>query len=133
MPEKKGLYYNIQQKRKRIAGGSGEKMRKVGAKGAPTAKNFKQAAKTAKKAYVGMATTGTPDKDKIMGAASMQQNPQQSLMQMNRNKVTGMMGGGKVPNKMKGFSKLPEPVQKKISPKLAKEYAMGGGVRKVRY
>ena len=133
MPEKKGLYYNIQQKRKRIAAGSGEKMRKVGAKGAPTAKNFKQAAKTAKKAYGGMATTGTPDKDKIMGAASMQQNPQQSLMEMNRNKVTGMMGGGKVPNKMKGFSKLPENVQKKISPKLAKQYAHGGGVRKVRY
>ena len=87
-----------------------------------------------KKMYMGgMATTGTPDKDKIMGAASMQQNPQQSLIQMNRNKVTGMMGGGKVPNKMKGFSKLPENVQKKISPKLAKEYAMGGGVRKVRY
>ena len=52
---------------------------------------------------------------------------------MNRNKVTGMMGGGKVPNKMKGFSKLPENVQKKISPKLAKQYAHGGGVRKVRY
>ena len=133
MPEKKGLYYNIQQKRKRIAGGSGEKMRKVGAKGAPTAKNFKQAAKTAKMNYGGMVQTGTPDKDKIMGAASMQQNPQQSLMEMNRNKVTGMMGGGKVPNKMKGFSKLPENVQKKISPKLAKQYAHGGGVRKVRY
>ena len=133
MPEKKGLYYNIQQKRKRIAAGSGEKMRKVGAKGAPTAKNFKQAAKTAKMNYGGMVQTGTPDKDKIMGAASMQQNPQQSLMEMNRNKVTGMMGGGKVPNKMKGFSKLPENVQKKISPKLAKQYAHGGGVRKVRY
>ena len=46
---KKGLYANIQAKRKRIAAGSGEKMRKKGAKGAPTAKNFKQAAKTAKK------------------------------------------------------------------------------------
>ena len=133
MAKKRGLYDNIQAKRDRIARGSGEEMREPGTKGAPTAKNFKQAAKTAKKAYGGMATTGTPDKDKIMGAASMQQNPQQSLMQMNRNKVTGMMGGGKVPNKMKGFSKLPEPVQKKISPKLAKEYAMGGGVRKVRY
>ena len=133
MPEKKGLYYNIQQNRKRIAAGAGEKMRKVGAKGAPTAKNFKDSAKTAKKAHGGMATTGTPDKDKIMGAGTMQQNPQQSLMEMNRNKVTGMMGGGKVPNKMKGFSKLPENVQKKISPKLAKQYAHGGGVRKVRY
>lgn len=45
----KGLYENIHSKRKRIAAGSGEKMRKVGSKGAPTAKNFKQAAKTAKK------------------------------------------------------------------------------------
>ena len=43
------LYENIHAKRKRIAAGSGEKMRKVGSKGAPTAKNFKQAAKTANK------------------------------------------------------------------------------------
>jgi hypothetical protein len=47
--KKPGLYSNIQAKRKRIEAGSGEKMRKVGAKGAPTADNFKQAAKTAKK------------------------------------------------------------------------------------
>jgi hypothetical protein len=45
----KGLYANIHAKRKRIAAGSGEKMRKVGSKGAPTAANFKKAAKTAKK------------------------------------------------------------------------------------
>jgi hypothetical protein len=45
----KGLYANIHAKRKRIKAGSDEKMRKVGAKGAPTAKNFKQAKKTAKK------------------------------------------------------------------------------------
>lgn len=43
------LYRNIHAKRKRIAAGSGEKMRKPGAKGAPTAKAFKKAAKTAKK------------------------------------------------------------------------------------
>ena len=49
MPRKKGLYANIHAKRKRIKGGSGEKMRKVGSKGAPTAKAFKKAAKTAKK------------------------------------------------------------------------------------
>ena len=47
--KKKGLYANIHAKRKRIKAGSGEKMRKKGAKGAPTAKNFKQAAKTAKR------------------------------------------------------------------------------------
>ena len=44
-----GLYANIHAKRKRIAAGSNEKMRKPGTKGAPTASNFKRAAKTAKK------------------------------------------------------------------------------------
>lgn len=46
---KAGLYANIHKKRERIKEGSGEKMRKPGTKGAPTAKQFKQAAKTAKK------------------------------------------------------------------------------------
>ena len=49
MPAKPGLYANINAKRKRIAAGSGEKMRKPGSKGAPTARAFKQSAKTAKK------------------------------------------------------------------------------------
>jgi|TARA_R110000803_G_C11721881_1_gene288372 hypothetical protein len=49
MPTKKGLYANINAKKKRIAAGSGEKMRKVGSKGAPTNSAFKKAAKTAKK------------------------------------------------------------------------------------
>ena len=48
MPSK-GLYSNIHAKRKRIKAGSGEKMKKAGAKGAPSAKAFRQAAKTAKK------------------------------------------------------------------------------------
>ena len=46
---KKGLYANIHAKRKRIAAGSGEKMRKPGSRNAPTAKAFKESAKTAKK------------------------------------------------------------------------------------
>jgi hypothetical protein len=46
---KVGLYANINAKRKRIAAGSGEKMRKVGSKGAPTANAFIQSAKTAKR------------------------------------------------------------------------------------
>ena len=46
---KPGLYANIHAKRKRIKAGSKEKMRKVGSKGAPTKKQFKEAAKTAKK------------------------------------------------------------------------------------
>jgi hypothetical protein len=44
----KGLYANINAKRERIAAGSKEKMRKPGAKGAPSAADFKAAAKTAK-------------------------------------------------------------------------------------
>jgi hypothetical protein len=44
-----GLYENIHKKRARIAAGSGEKMRKVGAKGAPTRADFAKSAKTAKR------------------------------------------------------------------------------------
>jgi hypothetical protein len=57
LPEKMagggGLYANIQAKRERIAEGSGEKMRKPGSAGAPTAKAFKESAKTAKMAKGG--------------------------------------------------------------------------------
>ena len=53
---KPGLYANIHAKRKRIAAGSGEKMRKKGAPGAPTAKQFTDSARTAKK----------PNKKKLM-------------------------------------------------------------------
>ena len=49
MATKPGLYSNILAKKARIKAGSGEKMRKVGSKGAPTAMAFKQSAKTAKK------------------------------------------------------------------------------------
>ena len=49
MKKPKGLYANIAAKRRRIAAGSGEKMRKPGTEGSPSAKAFKAAAKTAKK------------------------------------------------------------------------------------
>ncbi len=45
----KGLYANIHAKRKRIAAGSGERMRKPGAPGAPTAAAFRESEKTVKK------------------------------------------------------------------------------------
>ena len=45
---KQGLYANIHAKRERIKAGSGEKMNKVGSKDAPSAKDFKESAKTAK-------------------------------------------------------------------------------------
>ena len=49
MAKRPGLYANINAKKKRIAAGSGETMRKAGDKGAPSAKDFKDSAKTAKK------------------------------------------------------------------------------------
>jgi len=49
MKKKIGLYDRIHAKQERIKKGSGERMRKPGSKGAPTAKAFKQSAKTAKK------------------------------------------------------------------------------------
>jgi len=49
MAKRPGLYANIAAKKARIKSGSKEKMRKKGAKGAPTAANFKRAAQTARK------------------------------------------------------------------------------------
>ena len=48
MAKRPGLYANIAAKKRRIKAGSGEKMRKKGAKGAPTAANFRRAAQTVK-------------------------------------------------------------------------------------
>tara|TARA_B100001063_G_C16300126_1_gene327955 strand:- start:45 stop:344 length:300 start_codon:yes stop_codon:yes gene_type:complete len=59
-----GLYANIQAKRRRIKAGSGEKMRKPGSEGAPTAQNFKDAAKTAKKSHGGELHGGQKKLDK---------------------------------------------------------------------
>lgn len=44
-----GLYSNIHAKRARIKAGSGERMRKVGSRGAPTASAFRKSARTAKR------------------------------------------------------------------------------------
>jgi hypothetical protein len=49
MAKPPGLYANIHAKQERIKNGSGEKMRKVGSKGAPTKQDFIKSAKTAKK------------------------------------------------------------------------------------
>jgi hypothetical protein len=57
---KQGLYANIHAKRERIAKGSGEKMRRVGSEGAPTAKAFKQSARTAKMSEGGVANKPDP-------------------------------------------------------------------------
>lgn len=64
---KPGLYSNIAAKRERIVEGSGEKMRKVGSKGAPTDKAFKEAAKTAKMAKGGVVAKQQAKVAKVMG------------------------------------------------------------------
>jgi len=51
--KKPGLYANIHAKQERIAHGSGEHMKKPGEKGRPTARQFKEAAKTAHKKKAG--------------------------------------------------------------------------------
>ena len=48
---KQGLYANIHAKRRRIKAGSGERMRKPGSKGSPTAKAFKQSKRTARRSW----------------------------------------------------------------------------------
>ena len=58
---KQGLYANIHAKQERIKAGSGEKMRKVGSEGAPTAEAFKESAKTAKKTRKQMLTEKMKD------------------------------------------------------------------------
>jgi hypothetical protein len=55
MAKKPGLYANIQAKRARIAEGSGERMRKPGAKGAPSKADFVESAKTAKTGIISKA------------------------------------------------------------------------------
>lgn len=51
MAKRPGLYANIHAKRRRIAEGSGERMREPGSKGAPTDEAFRESAKTARKNY----------------------------------------------------------------------------------
>ena len=66
MAKKPGLYANINAKRARIAAGSGEKMRKVGAKGAPSAADFKKSAKTAQRSLSSYG--GLPGMKRVKGS-----------------------------------------------------------------
>ena len=79
------LYENIHKKRKRIAAGSGEKMRKKGDKGAPTEANFKRAAKTAKKPKDMMYGSTVKKKKNMMGG---------SMVHSGMKKRKNMRGGG---------------------------------------
>jgi hypothetical protein len=99
---KQGLYSNIQNKQARIAKGSGEKMRKPGSKGAPTAAAFKDAAKTA--SPVIKASSGGP----IAGAKTMMKKKGYAKGGATKKMKTGgavkrNMGGAMM--KKKGYAK----------------------------
>lgn len=69
-----GLYYNINAKRERIFDGSGEKMRKVGSKGAPTSQAFLESAKTEKKKKGGVSlSVGRGEKLSVERGAGLTQ------------------------------------------------------------
>jgi hypothetical protein len=69
-----GLYENIHRKQQRIAEGSGEKMRRVGSKGAPTAEAFRESAKTVKKREGGVAlSVGRGEKLPVSKGAGLTQ------------------------------------------------------------
>jgi hypothetical protein len=77
----------------------------------------------------------TATKDIIKGAGDYMQGKADGGMMEARKKGMGLKGlkmntGGMVPNKFKGFSKLPESVQENMSPALAKKYNKGGAVKK---
>ena len=88
---KQGLYANINAKKQRISEGSGERMRKVGSKGAPTAQAFRESAKTAKK----------PKKVKQMKSPTWQtkagQNPKGGLNAKGRSSYNAETGGNLKP------------------------------------
>lgn len=67
----------------------------------------------------------------ILGGGKQQQ-PQQPMAGGQPITINAKMGGA-IPNKYKGFSKLPESVQQKISPSLAKQYMMGGEAKNYGY
>jgi len=112
---KQGLYSNIRNKQARIAKGSGEKMRKPGSKGAPTAAAFKDAAKTAKPVI--KASAGGP----IAGAKTMM-------------KKKGFSKGGvaKKGMKKKGYAKGGA-VKKMANGGMAKKGMAKGGMAKKGY
>ena len=107
---KAGLYANINAKQARIKAGSGEKMNKVGSKNAPTAADFKQAAKTAKK----------PKKGKQMKTPTWQtkagQNPKGGLNARGRSSYNAETGGN-----------LKPPVKSGDNPRRASFLARMGG------
>ena len=117
---KRGLYANIHAKKRRIAAGSKETMRKPGSTGAPTAANFKAAAKTAK----------TPQ-TAAMGGEMKVSN---SMM-----KKKGYAKGGVPKMKKKGYAKggalvkkKPVAVKKRSGGAMMKKkgYAKGGAVKR---
>tara|TARA_R110000822_G_scaffold138120_1_gene275733 strand:+ start:383 stop:736 length:354 start_codon:yes stop_codon:yes gene_type:complete len=114
----RGLYYNINKKRK-----EGRKMRKKGAKGAPTAADFKLAAKTAKKASGGAVTKVAADKNQ----------PKHAKGGLKIKTPKSAMGGRNTTKKIVGTrieAKRPDIVAIDMMQSIFKEYEKSMGRRK---
>jgi len=119
-----GLYENIHKKRKRIAAGSGEKMRKPGSKGAPTSANFKAAAKTAKKAKGG--SLKPVDKSKNPGLSKLPTSVRNKMGYMKEGGVAAKRTKGQAEKKMSKAQLAAKSLKSKgITPEMLASMAMG--------
>ena len=81
------------------------------------------------KRMMGMRESGRTISDADRNFIKRMVNKMKPIGGMDRKKPTPFKDGGEVPSKFKGFSKLPEPVQQKMNPSLAKKYERGGEVK----
>ena len=124
---KTGLYENIRNKRKRIAAGSKETMRKPGTKGAPTAANFAAAAKTAKPQRA--ATGGEMRKSNMMKKKGYAKGGAAKKMKAG-GAVKKMKAGGAVKRSMGGAMMKKKGYAKGGAAMKKKGYAKGGAVKR---
>jgi len=124
---KDGLYKNIDNKRKRIAAGSKETMRKPGSKGAPTAANFAAAAKTAKPQRA--ANGGEMRKSNMMKKKGYAKGGAAKKMKVG-GAVKKMKSGGAVKRKMGGAMMKKKGYAKGGAAMKKKGYAKGGAVKR---
>jgi hypothetical protein len=107
---KTGLYSNINAKRERIAGGSGETMRKPGSKGAPTKEAFKQSAKTASSGDRSVKAYG----DMIKKAAGGKVQTSSDTARKLATEMGGMKKGGKPKNGLAVMIAIGQPMKKPV-------------------
>jgi hypothetical protein len=111
--KKPGLYANIHAKRKRIKAGSGEKMRKVGTKGAPTAANFRRSKTPAWQRKEGKSKSGGLNKKGV--ASYRKANPGSKLKTAVTTKPSKLKKGSKAANRRKSFCARMSGMKKRLT------------------